>query len=240
MNGIETGPHLSDGEVVRYIDGDAPSGDSRRWRDHVEGCPRCAGAARSLDDDSRLVSEWLARASFEDHGSEDEAEGHRERVGRRVAPVGLAPWLRAAAILALLAAPVAAIPGLRVWLVERVVGEAEVAAPETTRSAAADEPTVIRFVPAAGELVVRFAAGSEGSITIDRAVDVEAVLTVVGGEPEALVSPTRLQITNRDPARYHLGLPATTTGLWIRVGDRAVAVSELSIDRGTVVDLQRR
>lgn len=244
MNGIETGPHLSDGEAMRYIDGDATPEDSRRWRDHVEGCPRCARAARSLDQDSHLVSEWLARASFESDGFEDRAAAQRDRVGPRAAGryarVDLAPWLRAAAILALVAAPVAAIPSLRVWVVERVVGDAEMADPETTQSVAADVPTVIRFVPAPGELVVRFAAGSEGAITIDRATNAEAVLTVVGGEPEALVSSATLEISNREPARYHLGLPGTTTGLRIRVGERTVSVSEASIDRGTIIELQRR
>lgn len=232
MNGIESGSHLSDTEVLHYIDGDASPQDSRRWRDHVQACPRCAGAARSLDADSRLVTEWLARARFEDDSFENPADRH-------VPGLRLTPWLRAAAILALLAAPVAAIPSLRGWVVERVV-DADPTGSESAMSTAPEEPTVLRFVPAAGEFVVSFTAGSQGAITIDRSDDERAVLTAIGGEPETLVSATALQISNRDPARYHLALPATITGLWVRIGDRAVAVSQTSIDRGTVVELEGR
>lgn len=152
----------------------------------------------------------------------------------------LAPWLRAAAILVLVAAPVAALPGVRTWVAERVTGTARPALPETSAAASADESTTLRFVPAAGEFQVRFTAGSEGSITVDRSQEEEALLVAIGGAPETVVSSSTLEIRNPEPGRYHLRLPHQTTGVWIRTEARAVAVSDRQIDRGMLVELQPR
>lgn len=227
MNGTEIERHLSDGDLLRYIDGDAAADDRRRWHRHVEDCPRCAGDIRSLERDSRLLSDWLDRASF-------------EAASRRPRSMSLAPWARAAAILVLMAAPVAAIPAVRSWVVEWVVGGEDAAVADLAHASAADESTVLRFVPAAGELEVRFDSEVQGSISIHRSMEPEAMLTSIGGAPEAVVSASMLQIRNPQPGRYQLRVPARTTELRIRIGDRTVAVTGSRIDRGTTVELEPR
>lgn len=227
MNGTGIERHLSDGDLLRYIDGDASGDDRERWHGHVEGCPRCAGAVRALERDSRLLSEWLDRASFE-AGS------------RRRRSMLLGTWARAAAILVLMAAPVAAFPAVRSWVVERVVGGEEAAVADFAPAAAADESTRLQFVPAAGELVVRFDPEVQGSISIHRSTGAEAMLTSSGGDPETVVSPSRLQIRNPQPGRYQLRVPDGTSGVRIRIGDRTMTVSGSRIDRGTTVELEPR
>lgn len=227
MNGTGMERHLSDGDLLRYIDGDASRDDRRRWSRHVEHCFRCAGAVRSLERDSRVLSDWLERASF-------------ETVSRRRRSVPLGSWARAAAILVLMAAPVAAIPAVRSWVVERVVGAEETAAAEFVPAAAAEETTGLRFVPAAGEFAVHFDPGIQGSISVHRSVGPEAILTSSGGDPETVVSSSRLQIRNPEPGHYQLRLPDGTSGVRIRIGDRTVMVSGSRIDRGATVELEPR
>lgn len=227
MNGTEIERHLSDGDLLRYIDGDAAGDDRQRWHGHIEECTRCAEAVRSLERDSRLLNDWLDRASFE-------AGSPRPRSGP------LATWAQAAAILVLMAAPVAAIPAVRSWVVERVVRGERSAVAELPTATAADESAVLRFAPAAGEFEVRFGPEVQGSISIHRSMGPEAMLTSSGGEPEAVVSPSRLQIRNPQPGQYQLHLPDGTTAVRIRIGDRTVPVSGSHIDRATTVQLEPR
>lgn len=250
MNGIDIGRHLSDGEIVRYIDERASDQTPREWREHVERCARCDRSARALEEESRLVSDWLDRADFEGEGSAGEGvlpleargatEPYRAASGSGSRSLTMGPWLRAAAVLVLLAAPVAALPGVRTWVTERVTGGAEAASTDATAAASAEEGTVLRFAPAPGEFEVRFTAGSEGSIRVDRSDEEEAVLISIGGAPETVVSSSALEIRNPEPGRYHLRLPVQTTGAWIRVEGRAVTVSDRQIDQGTVVEIQPR
>lgn len=276
MNGTEIDRHLSDGDILRYIDreaadsgagsGHATEDERQRWHRHIEDCPRCADAARSLEADSRAVSDWLDRASFESDGADSDGpeavtiagesrhgpaavlEASTEtlraagtRRGRRPFPlIHRSPWLRAAAILVLLAAPVAAIPAVRSWVVERVVGGEEAAVAEQSAAAAPAEPTVLRFVPSAGEFEVRFEPETRGALEVQRSSEPEAMLSAVGGDPEATVSASTLRIRNPEPGRYQLRVPGGTTSVLVRIGEREVAVREGRIDRGTVVELQPR
>lgn len=236
MNSTETGRHLSDAEMVRYVDHEAGGDESARWERHVEECRQCQDALRTVRNESRLVSEWLERAAFEAGGPTlpRRAAGPAARLPRRSR---LAPWLRAAALFILLAAPLAAFPGVRAWVAERVVGTTTGVTQEDGVAATPGAPTVLRFVPAPGAFVVRFDPASEGVITIERSAEPEAELRADGGEPEATVSASLLRIRNPDSARYRLRLPDATTGVWVMVGERAVAVSDRQIDRRTVVEL---
>lgn len=242
MNSIQDERHLDDAELVLYLDeGAAAEGAAAegapRWQQHIARCDRCAEAARSLSDDSRLLTEWLDRAAFEaDVPTDPGGPAAGDPIPFRRRP-GLAPWLRAAAILALLAAPLAAFPTLRAWVVESVTGPAAESGEAGAGVASAEEPTVVRFVPAAGEFVVRFEPGSRGVITVARSTDATAVLEAAGGELETTVSPSLLRIRNPAPARYFLRLPDATSGVWVRIGERAVSVSDSQIDRRAIVEL---
>lgn len=244
--------HLTDAELLRLLETDDPGSARPELARHLEVCDRCAETLSSLESDSRLVSRFLEAADFEDGGRSYDRGTERWR-GARAESVPRSPavaakaagggrlmgstWLKAAAILVLVAGPLAAFPGVRSWVADRVTG------PDDTRSAAtaapaSEEPTVLRFTPDPGDFVVRFPAGATGAITLERSNSAEAELRATG-RPETVVSASSLEILGDGAGRYRLRLPATTTGARVVVGDRSVAVEERQIDRRAVITLDR-
>lgn len=244
MKTTDTGPHLSDAELVRYLDEGAEAAESPRWQRHIDDCPRCDEALRTVRSESRLVSDWLERAAFEAESPtlpRPAADPHPEPLADPLArprrPL-LTPWLRAAALFVLLAAPLAAFPGVRAWVSERVVGPPPATVTgDDEANASTENPTVLRFVPAPGTFVVRFDPDTEGVITIERSEEPEAELRAEGGAPEATVSTSVLRIRNPATARYRLRLPDATTGVSVMVGERAMTVSDREIDRRARLEL---
>lgn len=245
--------HLTDAELFRALEASEPeTGPTDLARQeiarHLETCPQCADALRSLESDSRLITRVLDTADFEDGGRPRERDTgqwrgvRREPAPRSPAVAAPAPrrlrlmrssWLKAAAILVLVAGPLAAFPGVRSWVVEQVTG------PEETTPTAAEttgEPTVLRFTPDPGDFLVRFPAGAAGAITVERSSSGEAELRTTG-QPETVVSASSLEIRGDGEGRYRLRLPPAVTGAWIVVGDRTVAVNDRQIDRRTVITL---
>ncbi|MDX1674855.1 MAG: hypothetical protein R3314_08685 [Longimicrobiales bacterium] len=237
--------HLTDAELLRALEDGA---GEPRAEAHLEACAECARSLESLRADTRLITEALEAADFEEREARNEAATEAWR-GARPAAATAAPrspalrrqrsrfgpsWLKAAAILVLVAGPLAAFPGLRGWVVDRVAGPGPDDPP--TATATATQPTVLRFTPEPGDFVVRFPAGSSGAITLDRSADAEAELRVEG-EAETVVASSSLEIRSEQGGTYRLRLPTAVTGAWVVVGDRAVAVSDRQIDRRTVVEL---
>lgn len=238
--------HLSDGQLVRALDGEGSAAEARAWDDHLARCGRCADAMARLRSESRTVTDWLDRAAFEAMavaGQDIGPGGRRSPPGTAAVPgrdrrVAASPWLRAAAILVLLAAPVAAIPAARSWVVATVLGPAGPAgptAPSTAVAPATARPTV-RFVPTPGSFVVRCNAGAAGTLALARTDGAEAELTGVDNRADAMVSASLLQLHD-GAGRYQLRLPAAVTEVEVVIGDRTVRVDATGLDRGTVVDL---
>jgi hypothetical protein len=225
--------HLTDAELVGILDGSDDAPGAERFV-HLEECDRCADALDALRADSALVREYLELAKFEE-------DGPRPAEPRLVAATGrpnpwTSSWWKAAAILVLVAGPLAAFPDVRAWVVERVAGPEE----EPVEVAPLDATsTILRFTPDPGAFVVDFEPGTAGTIAIVRGDGREAELRASDGAPETLVSASSIQISNRNVARYELRLPAGITGVWVRRGERAVAVSDSQIDRRAVVQLTR-
>jgi hypothetical protein len=223
--------HLTDGELVGILDGGDDTPGPERLA-HLETCDRCADALDGLQADSALLRDYLERANFEDGGPR--TAWWR---GTRGDPARTGPWAsswwKAAAILVLVAAPLAAIPGVRAWIVDAVTTPDAPAALESITP----PPTVLRFTPDPGDFVVAFEPGTAGTIALERSASPEAELRAQGGDPETVVAAASLSIRNDAPATYRLRLPASITGAWVRLGDRAVAVSGDQIDRRAVVEL---
>jgi hypothetical protein len=244
--------HPDDADLVRMMDGEEATDRKHALAGHVAACGRCAGAAAALQRDAATVRAWLELAAFEDADFEDADSDRvaparqpaaglpaRSREGSRRRPFAVAPWLlRAAAIVLLAAAPVAAIPSLRSALLDAVAGgraDGPAVPPVTGPGAeAAGPPDVagVRFVPAAGSFTVRIdAAQALGSLHILPAGGQEALLRVGHPGIGAVVAPSGVEIRNTagDAGSYTLHLPAGVTSVTVVVAGGRVAV--LSRDR---------
>jgi len=250
--------HLSEGELVRYLDREAPPATRQRWSAHIDICELCSNALEGLRVESDRVSDWLARAY---PGADAVADGladprPHDTSGRggslrtperdvRAVPLPAdrrryVPWLKAAAAVVLVAAPVVALPPVRGWIVERVAdGGASPTVAPAVETTVATPPAVdresprIRFVPAPG----RFTVTLEGtvdrrSLLLERAVGEEAVFESDGAGPETVVSAQALRVQAAAPARLRLALPSSITEVVIVADGSRIVVSGSDLDAG--------
>jgi hypothetical protein len=246
--GASTTHHLDGADLVRVIDAEGSPDDRRRWDAHLAGCGSCRQELEDLRAGSVALRGWLERAAFE-AGPHRAASRPTGRTPQRTRSwtVG-APWLKAAAVLVLLAGPVVAIPGAR----ERVVERLGMATPDRDPAPLAvgtrsdlDPATVVTFQPAPGLFHVRLRYGqSGGRLVLERAdAGTDAVLRVTGEEPRpgAVVSARGLDIENEpgSVASYTLRLPGEVTDVVVTVGDRRRDLSRDVLDRGVVLPLDR-
>ncbi|HSR43512.1 MAG TPA: zf-HC2 domain-containing protein [Longimicrobiales bacterium] len=148
-------------------------------------------------------------------------------------------WLKAAIIVLLVAAPLAAFPGVRGWVVERMSPDGG-AVSETFPAAVLASP-VIRFEPAAGSFTVRLPGPTEGGIlTLERTESdaaVEAVLRIEG-TAEPVVAERVLRILDAEPGtRFSLSLPPAVTDIRVLMGDVEIPVDGDEIDAGLTLPL---
>lgn len=254
-----TNGHIEDHQIVRLLDREASPRERQVWEDHLTGCEPCRTEVETLRSQSAAVTHWLARADFERSAGDrplpparSEAPDQRPAGWRRVRPTrDAAAWLKAAAIVLLVAAPLVAIPGAREWIVDQLAGDP--GSPPTTLEAGEEwdaTATVVRFTPAPGTFTVAVAAGQEvGALTVARSgPGQEAILQVSDrspapgpARPETAVSARDVRIEN-DPsatASYTLLVPPEITAVIVVVGDRRTMVDNDEIDRRAVVALRQ-
>jgi hypothetical protein len=255
-------PHLDEVELLRLIDED---GDEQ-WRAdkerHITGCQQCARELEKLAADGALVREWLGNAAFEadlppaQHRSPAAPASAQVRrpAGTQQSSRGYwlqSTWLRAAAILLMIAAPVAAIPGLRAWISDAVTGGAP---PAEVRTLAfppdvADEAAIVRFVPQPGVFVVAVDAPQrDGVLHVRRTLTgQEAILETAPqpGDPvtEPVFAETSLRLRNapESASSYVLVLPPSVTTVSITIaGAEITRLSGTTLEAGTAVPLRLR
>lgn len=220
--------HLGDAEIMRLLDGDDPA-EAARSELHVLSCGHCSDQLAALRRDAVTVRAWLDRAAFEEEVLRVPPLPLPARPvsrSRRAHPA--APWLRAAAVLLLLAAPVAAVPALRQLLADTIADlrggdRADVEAVTAT----AEAGTTVRFVPDGGDFVVRFdEPQSAGTLRLGYSASEEAVLRVFGDAGEGpVVSAQSVHVRNAtgSAASYLLEVPPAITRLRIQVAGRMTA-----------------
>ena len=243
MRTTETMPHLTDADVVRHLDLEGDATELTRRDEHVRGCDACAGRVRVLRRQSETVAAWLERADAPlPPGSARDvraASAATARAGRERRET-FGPWLRAAAIILLIAAPLAALPPVREWVVERIGLAEETPAPATSLAEAAD-PSVIRFTPAPGAFTVRVAEAAAGAVlALGRADGDEAVLRGAGGGDVPVVSDDVLRLAGGPSAagrRYDLRVPAAVVEVRVIVGSRIARIDGAELEAGGRVDL---
>jgi hypothetical protein len=255
----DTNDHLADAELMQLVDGEGSSDERTRWSAHTEHCPLCAGQAEALRGDGAIVRAWLERAAFEDdveasdtlhaatvHPAGDDISRRRSAHadGRRRDAAGRwpAPWLRAAAVVLLVAGPVAAIPPLRDFVLQTIFDRGDDRPAMEAAAPAAHAATTIRFVPDAGAFDVRVDAVQQaGTLTVRYGHTGDAILHTPG-DPGAgpVVSARALRLRNDAPARgsYVLELPATITRVTVQVGAGSPrTLDAASLRAGTAVPL---
>jgi anti-sigma factor RsiW len=243
MNDAHAG-HLDDGDLIRYLDGEGSTAEAEAWERHLDGCEPCALRVATADRESRGFTEWLDRAAFED----DLPDRARTEVtvpavlslDRRMnrPRAGWSPWLKAAAALALVAGPLAAIPPLRGWVADRIGAPVEAPGPGVPTAAAEAASPVVRFVPRAGVFTVRI-EGDGGSLVLGRAPGEEAELRLAGTAPDAVVAAASVRLRDLEAGtRSTLLLPAHVTAVRVRSGGREMVVDGPAIEAGEVVPPQ--
>lgn len=259
--------HMDDGELVRFVDGELAPADARRWEAHVARCAQCSREIDAIRSESGRLSDWLSLADFEADletaaaavtapALAAAAPGTPTLTADPVTPTAVAArsagharrrdgssgvytaWLKAAVVVLLLAAPLAAFPGVRGWVVERMSREGG-AVSETTSSVPASP--VIRFEPAAGSFTVRFQGPTaNGVLALERTAfggGDEAVLRIEGSA-EPVVAEHVLRILDAEPGtRLSLALPPAVTDVRVLMDDREVLVGGTEIDAGRIVPL---
>ena len=234
--------HLTDDVLVRRADGELGDGETERVGRHLAGCARCRGTLAELEALSRQFSRAVALvdppASRLTGGT---APSTARAPSRRP---GLAPFWRAAAVIALLAGLALAIPPVRAWMAERLgltterVGEApgdEVATP----AAPAGGALRIAFLHEGHRFVVRVSvAQAAGRLTLTAVAGDSVVAEVggAGGDPaELLVLPDGLGIRNHPSSRadYEVVVPLRMSEVEVRIGDRVAWSGSPRLLRGS-------
>lgn len=241
MNATEL--HLSDADIIRYLDREGGAVEGARQDAHLRACDDCAGRLRAFEHRSALVSRWLeeADAPHEPAAPPEWLTGARRP--RRLRAAGAAsPWLRAAIIVLLLAAPLAALQPVRQWVAERV-GLAEPSPdPTLTTAAAHEDPAALRFTPAPGRFTVRLDGAAPGAtLRLERAAGAEAVLRGSAGLAlPPVVSDDAVRLPAGDAAAgrsFTLALPATVDELVLVIADRSISIPAAELDAGVVLGL---
>jgi hypothetical protein len=249
-----SGPHLDDGELVRYLDAEGTAGEARRWDEHLGACPRCRGEAETLRENSRALSRWLAATDFDTTATPAAAADAVPAIGpgrRGVAHRargGSGPWLKAAVITLLLAAPLAALPPVREWIAHQVASlraDDPAGIRPAQAPASGDAQTgVIRFVPAPGSFrVVVDEPQAEGILRVGRTTGPEAILELRGdgARPEPMISARGIRIANTQAATtsYTLSLPPEVDAVSVDVGGQRVHLDGRNLSQPLTISLRR-
>lgn len=234
MSTTSAAAHLSDADLVRHLDREGDADERDRREAHLRDCPPCADRVRRLGEQSGLVGAWLARADHPHRPRSAPAPRHR---------TGMTPWLRAAAIVLLLAAPLAAVPPVRQWVADRIGLAVDDEPAAATLATAPDPAHVIRFTPAPGTFTVRVDAPAPGAtLALGRSEGAEAVLEAAPAEESAagaapVVSDDALRLPATPGRRWALRLPDAVDDVVVVIGGSAVRVPPAALEAGRTVDL---
>jgi hypothetical protein len=248
-----TNPHLSDGELLRLVDGEGSAADRARWEAHLDSCPSCGLEYRQL---SGLLTAVSAEVSaivpclVETGVSRDlSPTGRREHRGSAGPPPRRA-LLRAAAALLLLVVPLLSVAPLRAWVAERVREVLTTPEPPGDPTAGVPSPTApggeLRFAPAGPGFLVEIASHQrEGALLLHLGDgDAAGTLRFVdgAGEEGTLISERGMRIENSDASTgsYSLHLPSRVEQVSVRVAGQDLGVFRVGGPGSTAtVDLRR-
>lgn len=252
MDAAQRITHLSEPDLLRHIDREGDQAEQTRRDTHLRGCPACAERLVAIRRQSGAVSAWLARTDPADTRPDAVAPVRTElprprralAAGSR-ATTAATPWLRAAAIILLLAAPLAALPPVRQWITERVRATGVESAPATVAGELETaDPPVIRFSPAPGTFTIRVeGAAAAGTLALARSEGPDAVLRSAGAAAPPVVADDVLRLTAAPPPadpRYELRVPPSVEAVRLVLERGTVLVPAAALDAGTTLALSAR
>lgn len=241
-------PHADDAELVRLLD-DEGGEEMARTAAHADGCVECGARLARLRHSSaalrRLIEQGesavavpdltldqlLARRSAASPSTRTPAAAGVRRPARWQ-PLAERPWLRAAAVVALLLALGLGAPPVRAWVLERLGDAAALLRGDTAPEAPVPSPAgpddgsaVVSFEPASAAFAVDLRHAQRGGRLVVRLHDGPlATATVVDGGAELLVRPGGLAIGNapESESSYVVTVPAGLERVVIRLGGRQV------------------
>lgn len=229
-------PHASDGDLVRWLDGEADAAERSRTHAHVAMCDACAERLEMFRRRSARLSTLLTETdaplpALSPPLGPVERGRARERRFRVPRPTA-SGWLRAAAVVLLVAAVALSVDPVRAWVVDRwtdleaaFTEDAGVPAPIPVPASESTGGAVVSFVPtgevfrltfdhpqAGGELVLRVEDGAQASVQIVDGAG-EMLLVLPGG--------VRVHNSAASTADYSVRVPAGLEAVRVRIGGGA-------------------
>lgn len=250
--GSLTRPHLDDGELLCLLDGEADGALRTDGEAHLSACGTCRERLDRYRTRRARLAHLLVRADYPvpaAPSADPKVIPLRPRAA--TSTFRSRPWLRAAAVVLLLATAAAMATPARAWIMEwvgrqwsRIAQEdrpaAPRSAPEQAPPAQAQASAQVRFVPAGSELRVDVAnAQSAGALTLVPVSGQSASAEVVGAQAvEMLVVPSGLRIRNTPgvSADYRVQVPDGVRRVRVRIGSG----SEISVERAEIGGAGRR
>lgn len=234
--------HLTDGDLVRMLDGQAAAAERDDVLDHVSVCDACAERMESI---RQRAEEFSQQVRLLDDGPDQMTRARARQAFRqaqrsRSRTWANAGWLRVAAAVLVVLLAGATVDPLRAWVAEQwqaVSGDSVERIAE--RTALPGEPvrrgSMVRFQPPAGVFNLEIAEPqAEGTIQISVRDVPMATLEIIRPEGESIMQlPSGLQVENREDSRasYEIILPRDTRLVQIFAGGRPIAL--IDVPEGT-------
>ncbi len=237
--------HLSDGDLVRFLDTEGEPAERERMDGHLRRCDPCGQRLDSLRRRSQRLSVLLTQTA------PAAPEPDVLAVARTRKTWGVQPWLRAAAaVLVVLSAALLAEP-VRAWVADFLgITRTELAAPPQPEPGATpvtpvapEAGTRVGFTPTTAEIeldVASYQAG--GAIRFQAGEVAEVTVQVQEGTADLLVLPSGIRIRNtpESTADYQVTLPDGVRQVRVRVGGGAPRVIPAArIAAGERLELRR-
>lgn len=234
MMTVQSGsPHLDDGDLIRYVDGELTPAESYHVDVHVATCSACARRLDALQQQASRFSELVSRVEIapisDIRRARSLAEVQRAASKSRPQFLQRPGWIRAAAAVLVAFSTVAGVSPLRAWVVERwhdLVDQLRVDGTATPLASAEEDrgPSVVSFVPTAETFELRILGTQKtGVVQLRAGDDALASAQVLGGTGgEGLVIlPSGVRVANeaRSTASYMITVPASVRVVIVQIGD---------------------
>lgn len=249
--------HPPDGELVRLLDGELAAAERTRAEDHVNRCSACRERLHRLERRSTRLTALLQESDWDTPAVSPaflaELERKHARAPRMRSRVVERPWLRAAAIIAVVLGIGLVASPARAWIADWVAAQ-WAALTLDQQPAASEKPgpaprqaasTRVQFRIEGDELSVEIATRQAGgAITLRTGEGSLVSAEVIGGGAGAdlLVLPDGLRIANtaESTAEYRMVVPAQVRRVRVRIGDGPeIVLTAAELTGGKRLELSR-